>query len=493
VKRASPLLVAAALGAALLDTHALQAQPAAPAVVTILHFNDVYEIEPVEGGKAGGLARVATLLARLKRTSAPVIATLGGDYLSPSAIGTARVDGQPLAGRQMVDVLDSVGLQWATFGNHEFDLSEDAFHARLAQGRFRLVSSNVTDATGKPFENTVVSAIVPVSVRGRTIRVGLIGLTLDSTKKAWVRYGAPVESARSAVAALQGRVDAIVALTHLALAADADLVAAVPEIDVVLGGHEHENWMIQRGPRFTPIIKADANVRSVAIVRLEFGRRGARPSVSARLERIDARLVPDARVAAVVKRWTDAGFNAFRAQGFNPEQVVTTSNEALDGRESTVRDHPGKLTDLILAAMQRETKAEIAVLNGGSIRIDDVVPPGPIREYDIIRMLPFGGKVLKAGIDGSLLVTILDAGLLNQGTGGYLQVAGITRSGGAWLVLGQPIDPRRRYSVALPEFLLTGGEARLGFLQRTNPEVHDVEEFRDIRLTLRDELRLKGS
>src|SRR5438270_5310218 len=76
-----------------------------PASVTILHFNDVYEIEPVEGGHEGGLARVATIRASLLKNAPPLLTTLGGDYLAPSAIGTAVVAGQPLAGRQMVDVL----------------------------------------------------------------------------------------------------------------------------------------------------------------------------------------------------------------------------------------------------------------------------------------------------------------------------------------------------------------------------------------------------
>ena len=99
--------------------HAADAQ--SPAVVTILHFNDVYEIDAIEGGHYGGLSRVATVLRQLKRTHAPVLTTLAGDYLSPSAIGTAVIDGEPFGGRQMVDVLNAVGLDWATFGNHEFD------------------------------------------------------------------------------------------------------------------------------------------------------------------------------------------------------------------------------------------------------------------------------------------------------------------------------------------------------------------------------------
>ena len=132
-----------------------------PVTVTIVHLNDVYEIVPVEGGKAGGLARVATVLRDLKARQGPVVTTLGGDYLSPSALGTAKVDGKPLAGRQMVDVLNAVGVDWATFGNHEFDVSEAAFRAHLEQAKFGLVSSNVLAADGQPFPGVATSAIVP--------------------------------------------------------------------------------------------------------------------------------------------------------------------------------------------------------------------------------------------------------------------------------------------------------------------------------------------
>src|SRR3954468_14874039 len=110
---------------------------------TILHFNDVYEITPVEAGKAGGLARVARFRAELAAREPALLTTLGGDYVSPSALGTARVNGEALAGKQMVDVLNATGLQWATLGNHEFDVPEAAFNARMAESKFKIVVSNV--------------------------------------------------------------------------------------------------------------------------------------------------------------------------------------------------------------------------------------------------------------------------------------------------------------------------------------------------------------
>lgn len=462
-------------------------------VVTILHFNDVYEIEPVEGGKSGGLARVAAFRAALLKSDAPVITTLGGDYLSPSAIGTATVDGQPLAGRQMVDVLNAVGLDWATFGNHEFDVSESAFRQRLGEQRFKLVSSNVTTANGGSFEGVTRSSVVTLRANGRDVRIGLIGLTIDANKKPWVKYLPPIDAARSEIATLRsaGRLDAIVALTHLSLALDQELAAAVDDIDLILGGHEHENWLLQRGSHFTPIVKGDANVRSVAVVTITITG-GGRPVVAPRLEIIDNRITADPAVDALAGQWKTKAFDAFRKQGFSPDTVVATLPQPLDGRESTVRNRPGLLTDIITAAMLREVKdADLAIVNGGSVRIDDVLPPGPMTQYDVIRVLPFGGAVVKATFDGGLLAQVLDAGLQNQGAGGYLQLANVTRNNNRWEINGQPLVPTRRYVVALNDYLLTGSEANMGFLVRTNPKIGNIQTFRDIRQAVIDELKAR--
>ena len=458
----------------------------APAVLTIVHFNDVYEIGPVEGGRVGGLARVATVIKDLRRTHAPVMTTLGGDYLSPSALATARVDGEAIGGRQMVDVLNALGLEWATLGNHEFDLQEPAFRARLDQSKFRIVTSNVTDATGQLFPKTEPFAVVPVQVGGRARRIGLIGLTLASNLRPWVRYAPPVEAARAAIEKIRatGPVDAIVALTHLSLEEDQALVTAVPDIDVSLGGHEHENWLIYRGAGLTPIVKADANVRTLAIVSLAFPDRG-RPEVSVRLRAVTSEITPDTIVDAEVTRWTTTGFNAFKADGFQPERVIATLTAPLDGREATVRNRPGNLTTLLTEAIAKATgPVDVAIMNGGSIRIDDELPPGPVTEYDVIRVLPFGGAVTRASMPGSLLARVLDVGLTNQGSGGYLHAWGAVKQNGKWLVQGKPLNPSLRYNVGLTDFLLSGREVNLAFLTRTNPLIRDVQDKADIRQVL---------
>ena len=462
----------------------------AAASVTFVHMNDIYEIQPVEGGRYGGMARVATIVDRLRKAHAPLLVTLGGDYLSPSALGTARVEGSALAGRQMVDVLNHIGVDWATFGNHEFDVSEAAFRRHLEQAKFRLVSSNVVTAEGQPFPGVPTSAIATVTSGGRRLRIGLIGVTLDATLAPWVKYRDAIAAARERIAELRGKVDAIVALTHLTLAQDADFLAALPEIDLVLGAHDHENWLLRRGPRLVPIVKADANARSLAVATLHFGARGSRPRVDVRLVSVDASIPDKPAVAARIAHWTQLGFAGFRRDGFEPGKVVVTTHEPLDGRESVVRNRPGRLTDLIAAAMAREAApVDVALFSGGSVRVDDVLPAGPITEYDIIRVLPFGGRIVAVTLEGALLARVLDTGENNQGLGGYLHNTGAQRGKEGWTIGGRPLDPAARYRVALSDFLLTGGEVNLGFLTRSNPQVQDLRELRDIRHALIEELK----
>jgi 5'-nucleotidase len=102
-----------------------------------------------------------------------------------------------------------------------------------------------------------------------------------------------------------------------------------------------------------------------------------------------------------------------------------------------------------------------------------------VTQYDVIRILPFGGKTLKVTFTGALLKKVLEIGDQNRGTGGYLHTAGMPDT----------IDPNARYTLAISEFLLTGGEQNLGFLTRQNPEITDVSEARDIRLAVIDELK----
>lgn len=459
---------------------------------TVLHLNDVYEITPVEGGQAGGLARVAGLRQQLLRDDPNTITVLAGDFLSPSALGTARVDGERLAGRQMVDVLNTLGLDVAALGNHEFDLSEDAFRARMTEAEFPHVSANAIAAAGAaPFPGVVPYLVLPLVLSpGDTLRVGLTSVVLPSNPKPYVRYLDADSTLRAEVVRLDARADVVIGLTHQGFADDATVAATIPGLDAVLGGHEHENIRAYRGPRLTPLLKADANARTVYVHRITVDRRTGEVSVASDLVPITPATPEDPATAAVVAEWVEAAYAGFRAEGFQPDRVVVVTTEPLDGRESTIRTRPARLGTLIAQGFLRVSGAEAALFNSGSIRVDDVLSAGPFTEYDAIRVLPFGGEVVTVRLPGALLRRVLEQGLANVGTGGYLQTAAIDRQpDGTWAVAGAPLDPDRTYTVATSDFLISGRETGLDYFNaETNPDLELVGTHGDVRRALLDEL-----
>jgi 5'-nucleotidase len=453
----------------------------------LLQLNDVYEITAIEDGRSGGLARVATLRRQLLAENPNTFTLIAGDFVSPSALGTAKVEGETLAGRQMVAVLNAIGLDVATFGNHEFDIREAQLRQRLAESRFRWTSANVT-ATGQPFAGVSRhEVLVAKNASGKTLRLGVIGVTLDSNKAPWVAYTDPRQAVADQIAAL-GQAEVVIALTHLAFADDVALAAGLPAIDLVLGGHEHENVRAYRGADWTPVLKADANARTVYVHRLRYHGSQRRLEVDSRLVPIDETIAEDPQVAAVVADWVERGYAGFRQQGFEPDALVAQLTEPLDGREAGTRNGRTNLTELIARACLAEVPgAELALYNSGSIRIDDVLPVGSMTQYDVIRVLPFGGLVQEVEIQGGLLARALTQGELNQGSGGFLQSAGIAKAGDSYTLGGQPLDPQRWYRMAITDYLASGQERNLEFL-KPGTEMRVIADHRDVRMALISQL-----
>jgi 5'-nucleotidase / UDP-sugar diphosphatase len=271
-------------------TESALASPDADVVtLTFLHMNDVYEITPVAGGAQGGLARVATLRKELVAKNPNTFTILAGDLFNPSAMGTAIVEGERLNGRHIVDVMNVLGLDYATFGNHEFDLSKEQFLQRLSESKATWFSSNTFDAQHQPFPNVPTHVVFTVSNHAnRTVRVGLFGLTINSNQRDYVRYLDPLTKAKEQVAALRGQVDILIAVTHLSIQEDTRLVEALPEIDMVIGGHEHEDYQLWRGPDLTPIVKADANARTVYVHDYAFNNATRKLETVSRLHKINS-------------------------------------------------------------------------------------------------------------------------------------------------------------------------------------------------------------
>lgn len=380
----------------------------------------------------------------------------------------------------MVDVLNHFGLDYATFGNHEFDLKQEDFYQRMQEAKFTWISSNVLDNNGEPFAGVHQRLVVPITdfKTGRTIKLGIFGLTIDSKKTDYVRFANPMDSARQQIAELKKESDIIVALTHLSIDTDEKLVNTFDEIDVLLGGHEHVNYQRWRG-QFKPILKGDANVRSVYVVDLTYYPETGRVKVTPNLVPINETLAEDPGVKKIVDQWMDRAFDAFREQGLDPLQVISITQQPLDVLESQVRTQSTNLTQLIAdSLLHAYPTAELSLYNSGAIRVDDILPAGKITQYDVIRVLPFGDTVQLVEISGQLLQAILNYGEERKGTGTFLQCARCEKStSGDWLINGKPLDKSRSYQTSVISFLANRYRNEPGFKLIDEGKTNDIRKL----------------
>ncbi len=463
-----------------------------------VQLNDVYEIAPIQGGQYGGMARVATLIKSIRQAHPNTTAVLAGDFLSPSVIGTCKLDGKRIYGAQMVDAMNLAGIDWVTFGNHEFDIPEADLLSRLKESHFRYLSTNTFHQTANgpvPFQQNIngqpenlprYTILEGKGPNGKAYKLGVISATLPFNQAAYVQYEDMYEAAAKAYEEVAAQTDGVVALTHLSIDQDRELARRLPGLLLIMGGHEHEQHIEKVGK--VVIAKADANAKTAYIHKLTFLGKG-RWKVDSEIKTIDNTLPQEPITAQKVAEWEVKAYKGFLDQGFDLKKTVTHFDTPMDGTEVHIRTQPTNFGKAIAEAMAKQAATPIAVFNSGSVRIDDYLQ-GDITEFDLIRALPFGGGVVVVEMKGDLLIKTLDTGLSNTGSGGYLQYYGVEKGESAWLVNGQPLKDETVYSVALTEFLFSGKEANLGFLSDQNPDVLSVSQpiktsvLSDIRLVL---------
>jgi 5'-nucleotidase len=436
--------------------------PRARAPLTILQINDVYSTVPIDG--VGGLARVATLKRRLSEAGLVPLLILAGDFLSPSVASSV------FKGEQMVAALNAAGVDLATFGNHEFDFGSDVLRQRMKESKWQWVASNLADDYGRPMPGTV-----PYVVRTfGGLRVGFIGLISTTEQMGSERLRGivptdPFEATAKYLKVLEAeKVDIVVAITHLTIAEDEQLVDRFPSIDVVIGGHEHYPITVMRNR--TLISKAGSEARFVA--RIDIDRRDSSLDRHFELIPIGPRLPDDPAAAKII-----ASYEARLGPELDIPVATTTVN--LDAEELRLRASETNIGNLMADAVRESVQADVGMINAGAIRGDRIYTAGPLTRRLMLAMHPFGNVVVKTEIPGRVLLQALTHAVsaLPATAGRFPQVSGLKlavdihdtppRLTGV-LVNGQPLDVNRTYTLALPDYLFTGGD---GFAMFANAKV----------------------
>jgi len=465
----------------------ITSQPKDDGIITLkfIQLNDVYEIAPLGGGKYGGMARVAHVVDSIRGVHPNTYLYMAGDFLNPSLLGTIKYKGERIRGKQMIEVMNAMDFDMVTFGNHEFDLDREDLQKRLDESNFSWISSNVKEITESDtlsfkINRDIGEIAVPTSLSreitdldGTKVRVSFFSVTLDANPREYVHYEDYFSTAANMYRSLSTQSDILVGLTHLKVEDDKKLALALPELDLIMGGHEHNNMIFDVGNAV--IAKADANAKTIYIHTITHNTATGKTDIASQLFPIDDSISEDPEVRAIVEKWNLVLNNKIREVIDNPSEVIFHADPPLDGTDSANRGIQTNMGEIITAAMFEAygNDVDAALVNGGSIRLDDMLD-GDVSSIDIFRVLPFGGSIIKVDITGDLLQRVLDFGKDSGGTGAYLQRYNIDESAsGGWLINGAQLQADKRYyTVAFSDFLLKGYD--IPFLTEDNPGVLKV-------------------
>jgi 2',3'-cyclic-nucleotide 2'-phosphodiesterase (5'-nucleotidase family) len=345
------------------------------------------------------------------------------------------------------------------------------FFQRMAEARFPLYAANLRGPDGAPLPNFKDRAIVTFD----GVRLGFTGATYDDTARSSspedLRFAPTVATTKEQAETLRREgADFVVAVVHADRRQDYAIMGT-GAVDLLLTGHDHDLF-INYNERVAAVESSyDAHYVTAVDVTIEVkeqdGKRATTWRPSFRV--IDtATVTPDPEVAAVV-----ANFE----QEFTREMDVPLGTTAveLDSRNATVRTREAAIGGLIADAMRASVRADVAVMNGGGIRGDKIIPPGELIRRDVYTLVPFNNAVVKVELTGAALRQMLEHGLAqadNQG-GGFLQVSGVRvsyvggRPAGNRIVSlevgGKPVDANARYTVATIDFIANGGDGQTAF------------------------------
>lgn len=441
-------------------TLSINAQTGKTVRVTLLQVNDVYQISPVDKGKAGGLARLATLKKKIQSESPNTLFLLGGDTISPSVASTI------FKGEQMIAGWNVTGLDFAGLGNHEFDFGDEILLERIKASKFTWLAANVVNRkTGKSF-----GGMPPYVIRQfEGIKVGVFGILTPDTEKsskpsAAVRFLNPYKTAARISRQLRARgATVVIAVTHLTMPEDKALAKAA-RIDVILGGHEHE--VLQSQSSCTPIFKMGSDARTLGRIDLHISKKTRRiDSIDYAPIPVNDAVVSDPTVAAIISEY-EAKLSV------ELDKPVGSTSVELDAKQISSRSQETNLGDFIADSYRASVGADVAIMNGGSIRSNTTYGPGSLSKRDILSVLPFEDPVVKVEVKGAILRKALEHGVSKIGleteVGGFPQVSGLefsydTRKAPNTRVVevkvkGQPLDDNKTYTLAAGAYLLKGGD-----------------------------------
>lgn len=388
----------------------------------ILHTNDVH-------GAIAGYTYIAGLKAALEKKGAEVILVDAGDYSQ----GTTYVS--TTNGKDAISMMNKVGYDFATIGNHEFDYGYSQLKKNVKKANFTVLCADVFKADGE----TAFTANAVYTTKGGT-EIGFFGLeTPEAQTKAnpalikGLSFAAGedlYDAAQAQVSALR-KTDLVICISHLGVDGESepntayDLYANTKGIDFIIDGHSHT--VMTEGANGEPIQSTGTAFANIGVIVID--------DATKTIEKNFLVEVKDSTPAS--KKVTKAANKIIDRVTAEYGAVFAKSEVALNGDKApgnrTEETNNGDLiTDaMVWQVMQNKSGVKVAedhvvaITNGGGIRA--AIAVGDVTKNDIFTVLPFGNTIALVYVTGAELLEALEASTYctPEAVGGFPQVAGI--------------------------------------------------------------------
>jgi len=136
--------------------------------------------------------------------------------------------------------LEALNCTASVLGNRETHILESAFRLKLQGSRHPILCGNLRLRDGsRPLPGTFETLVGDVRIGVLAVMVPMVTEKMATQAASHYLWDPPIPCAQELAAELRGRVDLLIALTHIGYAQDVKLAQACPQIDLILGGHSH--------------------------------------------------------------------------------------------------------------------------------------------------------------------------------------------------------------------------------------------------------------
>jgi len=430
--------------------------------IRILHVNDFHGfVQPDRlfgsDEKMGGAVFLDAKIRSLRADPAvPTLLLAAGDMIQGDNWANL------FQGKSVIELMNAMAFDGMVMGNHELDFGQAVLKQRIGEAAFPFLAANVQGLPElKPFMvkeiggvKVAVIGLVTERTPTGTHPVNAVGLTFLSPKATLETY----------LPELRKTADVVIVLTHLGHDADRYLAEQVSGADAVIGGHSHTR--VTKPPRIGNTLVLQAWEHGKALGVLDLTLEDGRITASrARLIDVKPEGHPaEGQVAALVDRYQQQMDDALG-------EVVGRTRVSLNGADVRVRET--NFGNLVADIVRRTAGAEVALINGGTIRKS--IRKGPIRLKELYSALPFNNYVVAFRLRGDQLRAALEHGVarVEFRDGAFPQISGMTMTynptappGRRIIAIaagGRALEPDRDYIVATHDFLAAGGDAYQAF------------------------------